>query len=102
MFSNTCAMTLAQKSDRILAQTRGLSGATPNATQLIEELRWALEENRKEVERLRAERDEARREYCFAFAELTTEPTWEPPTHEQAAKLVANKRGWDCFKGDGT
>ncbi len=43
MLSNTCAMTLAQKSDRILAQTRGLSGTTPNATQLIEELRWALE-----------------------------------------------------------
>ena len=61
MFSNTCAMTLAQKSDRILAQTRGLSGATPNATQLIEELRWALEENRREVERLTTERDEARR-----------------------------------------
>ena len=55
MFSNTCAMTLAQKSDRILAQTRGLSGATPNATQLIEELRWVLEENRKEVQRLRKE-----------------------------------------------
>jgi hypothetical protein len=53
------------------------------------------------IERLTAERDEARREYCFAFAELTTEPTWEPPTHEQAAKLVANKRGWSCFKEDG-
>lgn len=64
MFSNTCAMTLAQKSDRILAQTRGLSGATPNATQLIEELRCALEENRREVERLTTERDEARREVC--------------------------------------
>jgi hypothetical protein len=48
-------MTLAQKSDRILAKTRGLSGATPNATQLIEELRWVLEENRKEVQRLRKE-----------------------------------------------
>ena len=53
--TNTIAMTLAQKSDRILAKTRGLSGATPNATQLIEELRWVLEENRKEVQRLRKE-----------------------------------------------
>jgi hypothetical protein len=53
-------MTLAQKSGRILAKTRGLSGATPNATQLIEALRSALEENRREVERLTAERDEAR------------------------------------------
>jgi len=53
--TDTIAMTLAQKSDRILAQTRGLSGATSNATQLIEELRWALEENMKEVQRLRKE-----------------------------------------------
>ena len=53
--TDTIAMTLAQKSDRILAKTRGLSGATPNATQLIEELRWALEENMKEVQRLRKE-----------------------------------------------
>jgi cell division protein FtsB len=55
-------MTLAQKSDRILAQTRGLSGATPNATQLIEELRSALEAYRQENATLTAERDEARRE----------------------------------------
>jgi regulator of replication initiation timing len=54
-------MTLAQKSDRILAQTRGLSGATPNATQLIEELRSALEAYRQENATLTAERDEARR-----------------------------------------
>jgi len=54
-------MTLAQKSDRILAQTRGLSGATPNATQLIEELRWALEAYRQENDRLTAERDEIER-----------------------------------------
>lgn len=60
MFSNTCAMTLAEKSDRILAQTRGLSGATPNATQLIEELRSALEAYRQENASLTAERDGAR------------------------------------------
>ena len=58
--TDTSAMTLAQKSDRILAQTRGLSGATPNATRLIEELRLALESNRNDVQRLTAERDEAR------------------------------------------
>jgi hypothetical protein len=60
-----------------------------------------LREAANAIDNLTAERDEARREYCFAFAELTTEPTWEPPTHEQAAKLVANKRGWSCFKEDG-
>jgi len=93
MFSNTCAMTLAQKSDRILAQTRGLSGATPNATKLIEELRWALEENSREVERLRAERDEARRMYCYAIPENCDE-------HE--ARKIAWERGWDCFNKNPT
>ena len=88
MFSNTCAMTLAQKSDRILAQTRGLSGATPNATQLIEELRWALEENRREVERLTTERDEARLMWCELMAANTA-------AHREQ---VANLHGWDCFK----
>jgi hypothetical protein len=77
-------MTLAQKSDRILAQTRGLSGATPNATRLIEELRLALESNRNDVQRLTAERDEARREVCNLSIHLPRD--------------YALKRGWDCFK----
>jgi hypothetical protein len=91
MFSNTCAMTLAQKSDRILAQTRGLSGATPNATQLIEELRWALEENRKENATLTAERDEARREICVMLEDATN-------NHRENH---AKRWGWDCYKEDG-
>ena len=86
MFSNTSAMTLAQKSDRILAQTRGLSGATPNATQLIEELRWALEESMKGLERLRAERDEARRMVCGLDADIMEDQV-----------EYARHRGWDCF-----
>jgi hypothetical protein len=87
MFSNTCAMTLAQKSDRILAQTRGLSGATPNATQLIEELRWVLEENRREVERLTAERDEARRMYCGRVSRDVQPDAFD----------IAKNHGWNCF-----
>jgi len=87
MFSNTCAMTLAQKSDRILAKTRGLSGATPNATQLIEELRSALEENMKELERLRAERDEARRMYCGRVSRDVQPDAFD----------IAKNHGWDCF-----
>jgi regulator of replication initiation timing len=94
MFSNTCAMTLAQKSDRILAQTRGLSGTTPNATQLIEELRSALEENMKELERLRAERDEARRELCRIESSASGDPN-------MTSRAVAADLGWDCFKEDG-
>ena len=87
MFSNTCAMTLAQKSDRILAKTRGLSGATPNATQLIEALRSALEENRREVERLTAERDEARRMYCGRVSRDVQPDAFD----------IAKNHGWNCF-----
>ena len=97
MFSNTCAMTLAQKSDRILAQTRGLSGATPNATQLIEDLRWALEENRKEIATLTAERDEARRMWCEAEAVgncLSVDDMY------RRARTEAKRREWDCYKED--
>jgi hypothetical protein len=95
MFSNTCAMTLAQKSDRILAKTRGLSGATPNATQLIEALRSALEENRREVERLTAERDEARRIACAYVSGIYRK---NMITLDRAACLAeAERRGWDCF-----
>ncbi len=100
MFSNTCAMTLAQKSDRILAQTRGLSGATPNATQLIEELRWALEENRREVERLTTERDEARRRVCENAIQhgrvyrRVGRDTVRCETPQQVAEVM----GWDCYK----
>jgi hypothetical protein len=83
-------MTLAQKSDRILAQTRGLSGATPNATQLIEALRSALEENRREVERLTAERDEARRELCRIESSASGDPN-------MTSRAVAADLGWDCF-----
>jgi ATP-dependent protease HslVU (ClpYQ) peptidase subunit len=68
--TDTSAMTLAQKSDRILAQTRGLSGATPNATRLIEELRLALESNRNDVQRLTAERDEAKERNVRLLSQL--------------------------------
>jgi len=95
MFSNTCAMTLAQKSDRILAQTRGLSGATPNATQLIEELRWALEENMKEIATLTAERDEARRELCRIESSASGDPN-------MTSRAVASDLGWDCFNKNPT
>lgn len=41
-----------------------------------------------EIERLRRERDEARRSYCYATAN----------GDEQKALNVARGRGWDCFK----
>ena len=85
--TNTSAMTLAQKSDRILAKTRGLSGATPNATQLIEALRWALDAYKQESERLCNERDEARRIACEALA----------AGDDDEASEYARLRNWDCF-----
>ena len=96
MLSNTCAMTLAQKSDRILAQTRGLSGATPNATQLIEELRSALEAYRQENTTLTAERDEARRIACTYVSGTYTKDVVS--IDRTAAMAEAARRGWDCFK----
>jgi uncharacterized protein HemX len=102
-------MTLAQKSDRILAQTRGLSGTTPNATQLIEELRSALEDNMKELERLRAERDEARRSLCRveSSCRTVTVEEWSRNNADGITKWVpiepervAAERGWSCFKKD--
>jgi hypothetical protein len=109
-------MTLAQKSDRILAQTRGLSGATPNATQLIEELRWALEAYRQENATLTAERDEARRYSCDLEARIivleedrrdTSNKFGTNPCSEiilpdyplaREPKEIAKQKGWDCFK----
>jgi hypothetical protein len=89
--TDTSAMTLAQKSDRILAQTRGLSGATPNATRLIEELRLALESNRNDVQRLTAERDEARREVCFLLSRNVTQGC-----DGDTPEFHATARGW-CY-----
>lgn len=45
-----------------------------------------------EIERLRVERDEARREVCLNEAQHL--PTMADPHRE------AMRRGWDCFKKD--
>ena len=45
-----------------------------------------------EIERLRRERDEARREVCRDEA---YRPSPSPPC---TANQVADRRGWDCFK----
>jgi len=44
------------------------------------------------IERLRAERDEARREICEGVA------AYAPSVN---AKQWAQERGWDCYKEDG-
>ena len=43
------------------------------------------------IERLTAERDEARRMYC----KMTSRDNVE------SARYIADRHGWDCFKADG-
>ena len=45
------------------------------------------------IERLTAERDEARREVCEMRSEELVDPITSP-------KQIAQQRGWDCFKED--
>ncbi len=55
-----------------------------------------------EIERLTAERDEARRQYCRGFTDFCPNPAHDELTLEEAAMEVAKSFGWDCFKqGDG-
>jgi hypothetical protein len=55
----------------------------PYPVELLPELQEAADE----IERLRAERDEARREICMAKAQTTL----------HALAEYAKSRGWDCF-----
>jgi hypothetical protein len=50
-----------------------------------------LREAANAIDNLTAERDEARREIC------QWEHHWDKTSSEQ---YYADKRGWDCFKGD--
>ena len=51
-----------------------------------------MDEAADTIERLTAERDEARREVC------QWEHHWDKTASEQ---YYADKRGWDCYKEDG-
>ena len=55
----------------------------------------------KEIERLRKERDEARREVCRGEAMLRLQRNRVHRESEEVvrmAKEIAVERGWDCFK----
>jgi len=56
---------------------------------------------RQERDALRAERDEARRQYCRGFTDFCPNPAHDELTLEEAAMEVAKSFGWDCFKEDG-
>lgn len=54
-----------------------------------------LTELRQRIETLTAERDDARRQLCnYKYREITM----ECPTAITAPQLIAQNRGWDCFK----
>ena len=55
-----------------------------------------LLQQQQEIERLRAERDEARRRYCRDYS--INNPKHDDMTFEEAAMEVASSLGWDCFK----
>ena len=49
-----------------------------------------------EIERLRAERDEARRGLCYEVAAWVA--GFKHSTHEAESRAEAERRGWDCLK----
>ena len=81
-----------QRINQLLMQTRGLSSTNLEGTALIERLRkeafalaaWSC----REIDRITAERDEARREVCNLL--------WQKWSGTETQ--VAEQRGWDCFK----
>ncbi len=79
----------------VLMQTRGLGSTDPAGTREIQRLRreaftlaaWSC----REIDRITAERDEARRLYCKAVEEI------ERGMSNDSARDVAKARDWDCF-----
>jgi hypothetical protein len=79
--------------EREMAELRSMYGVY-QVNRAIERLRWLereLAQRTAEVAKAEAERDEARREYCEARADLRS---LRPPT---SPKVIAANRGWDCF-----
>ena len=58
-----------------------------------------LREAAQEIERLRVERDEARREICRRDCALDTDWLNSPfPMQVSSPRMFADLYGWDCFK----
>jgi hypothetical protein len=54
------------------------------------------------IERLRAERDEARRMQCLLFENMVAfVATGVPQAPPENARKHAKAKGWDCFEKDG-
>lgn len=86
-----------QRINQLLMQTRGLSSTNLEGTALIERLRkeafalaaWSC----REIDRITAERDEARREVC----QLMRSDDYNEPFDGTVFEYAIH-RGWDCFK----
>lgn len=50
----------------------------------------------KEIERLRADRDKARRSVCYS-ALLSDYKKWKPEDVDAALRLISAQQGWNCF-----
>ena len=59
-------------------------------------MRQMFTEAADEIERLRAERDEARREVCGLLVACHTDPDDDKPD-PNLKHIHAGIRGWDCF-----
>ncbi len=68
-----------------------IAAIAPDAVSLMDKAIAEIKRLRQENATLTAERDEARRMYCYAIPENCDE-------HE--ARKIAWERGWDCFKED--
>ena len=87
-----------QKSRQILEATSGLSSTNAEGTHLIECLRSQLSAVTEEIKRLRAERDEARREVCGLLVACHTDPDDDDKPDPNLKHIHAGIRGWDCYK----
>lgn len=83
-----------EAADEIERLRNDLARRTAERDEAINEvslLRSTVTDRNIEIERLRSERDEARRMYCNAMTDHCEE-------HE--ARQIAQEQGWDCLKGD--
>ena len=88
----------AQKADRDINELRDRLEVEESAVNHLHTDRNNL---RLEVERLRAERDETRRDLCRFYCANDTEWGSGPfPMEQSTPSMFATLKGWDCFKED--
>ena len=64
----------------------------------LSETAESIRELHNELDCMRSERDEARRQYCRGFTDFCPNPAHDHLSLEDAAVEVAKSFGWDCFK----